>query len=30
VLTLPIAAIVTALVTLLILAGTWKISPRRG
>jgi ABC-2 type transport system permease protein len=30
VLTLPLAAIITALTTLGILAATWKISPRRG
>jgi ABC-2 type transport system permease protein len=29
VLTIPLAAIITALMTLLTLAGTWKISPRR-
>jgi ABC-2 type transport system permease protein len=30
VLTIPLAAIITALMTVLTLAGTWKISPRRG
>jgi ABC-2 type transport system permease protein len=30
VLTIPFAAIITALMTMLTLAGTWKISPRRG
>jgi hypothetical protein len=30
VLTLPLAAIITALTTTAILAATWKISPRRG
>jgi hypothetical protein len=30
VLTIPLAAIVTALMTLAIVAVTWKISPRRG
>jgi ABC-2 type transport system permease protein len=30
VLTIPLAAIITALMTMLTLAGTWKISPRRG